>query len=156
MGPTTPSRLLRQGAGGAGGGMSVCSCRPPGTQSRAEERVTMGEGHPNMHGAGADDSDTQAWPPSSGSRPQDILVGHPRDLGPCHMGAHADVHQHSRWGTHQQAPKMTDTHKRRRKWLHVAPDHPNEHTGEPHWHTHGHGHHGDSQGPQRPSSTNRL
>lgn len=75
----------------------------------------MGEGHPNMHGAGADDLDTQAWPPSSVSRPQDILAGHPHGLGPCHMGAHADVHHHSRWGTHQQAPKMTDTHKRCRK-----------------------------------------
>ena len=56
----------------------------------------MGEGHPNMHGAMVDDSDTQAWPPSSVSRPQDTLAGHPHGLGPCHVRAHADVHKHSR------------------------------------------------------------
>lgn len=76
--------------------MNVCSCRPPGTQPRAEERVTMGEGHPNMHGTRVDDSDTQAWPPSSVSRPQDTLAGHPHGLGPCHVRAHGDVHKHSR------------------------------------------------------------
>lgn len=114
----------------------------------------MGEGYPNMHGTGADDSDTQVWPPSSVSRPQDTLAGIHVTWVHVTWG-HTQMYTNTPGaGTHQQASKMTDTHTRRHRWVHVAPDHSNEHTGEPHWHTHGHGHHGVSQGPQRPSSTN--
>ena len=56
-------------------------------------------------------------------------------------------------GTHKQAPEVTDTHTRRCRWVHMAPDRAHRHTGEPRQQTHGHGHHrrGSQDAPRDPA-----